>query len=299
VLDESARVAGVHSRVSADSGGKQVRPAVLLLTARLFGADRTVAVKLAAIVELIHAASLIHDDVIDDADTRRGEPTVLRRIGAADAVLLGDVIFTAAFARAAALRRAEYVRELARAARRVCAGEVRQNRAKGNMGLTLAQYTRIVELKTASLYRACAVLGAITGGAPRRETGAAGLFGYHLGLGFQAADDLLDVAGDPKLTGKPRGQDLAQGKVTLPLLFYLRALSPAARRRVREGFASDGPGFVAEILDVLRRSPVVPAARKAAAGHCRDAAAQLRFLPGGPEKKSLAALCSFAADRKR
>jgi len=211
-------------------------------------------------------------------------------------VLLGDVIFTAAFSSVVALGQEAFTRELARAAREVCAGEVRQSRAKGNFSLGRAQYTRIVELKTASLYRACGVLGALAGGASRRQAAAAGRFGHYLGMGFQAADDLLDIAGDSRRTGKPQGQDLTQGKMTLPAIIHIESLRPAARRRARLRLAAGDAEFHEDFISKLRARGagiVRPVARR----YCRAAIDELGGLPDGPEKKCLAALCRFAVTR--
>ena len=297
VLAASARFAGARRAVDPCDGGKMLRPATLLLVGKLFDADRAAAVRLALAVELVHAASLIHDDVIDASDTRRGKPTAFRRIGPADAVLLGDVIFTSAFGEVVSLRRHEFTRELARAARDVCAGEVRQNRSRGDFRMTLPRYSRIVTLKTASLYRACAALGALAGGCTAAELAAARRFGHFLGLAFQAADDLLDVTGKPEETGKPAGTDLAQGKVTLPLILHLKALSPRARRAAVAALSSGGDTAVRAVCAALRSARTVSAARRVARAHANAAVAQLDLLPAGPEKKNLAALCAFAADR--
>jgi len=299
-LAAAVRLSGCPAGATVANGGKMLRPALLLLVARIFKADRDLAVRLAAAVELVHVASLIHDDVIDGAETRRGLPATCARIGAADAVLLGDVIFTGVFNDIVSLGRSDLTGELARTAREVCAGEVRQNRAKGNFAATRRQYLTTAGLKTASLYRACAVMAALAGAAPRRQVSAAARLGRNFGLAFQIADDLLDVAGDPAKTGKPCGGDLAQGKVTLPLIICLRALAPSRRRMLREKLSRPDPsGEVHQaVLAELRRPRIVRTVRAAARQYSLRAVAELARLPKAAGKRNLEALCRFAVKRQ-
>jgi octaprenyl-diphosphate synthase len=274
-----------------------LRPAVLLLVSRLFNAPPCLAVRLAAAVELVHAASLIHDDGIDDARTRRGRPTLGSRIGTPEAVLFGDSVFAGAFAEVIATGRLDMARELARTGVEVCAGEVRQNISKGNFALSRPRYLEIVRLKTGSLYRACGALGAMAGDAVPSHVRAAAQFGLAFGMAFQAADDLLDVIGDPDVTGKPRGSDVSQGKATLPVIVYLEKLSPARRSRVRRTLSAGAADDNAAVLVKLAKPPVVAAVRSVADEYRLKALAALDRLPDGPEKKDLAALCRFAVRR--
>jgi len=296
-LAAAAALVGRPDAIPHGGPGKKLRPAVLLLVARLVDADPADAVSLAVTVELVHAASLIHDDVIDCASIRRGAPTVPALIGASDAVLLGDVIFTAAFRDVVSLNRPEYLRILAHAAGEVCAGEARQNRAKGNFRLTESQYLRIVDLKTASLYRACGALAAAAASSSKPVTAAAGAFARNLGLAFQLADDLLDVVGDPQKTGKASGCDLAEGKMTLPAILYLKKL-PASRRRAALASLTRGDAASRDALvRCIARSRAVSETRRFARRYASAAVAELDSLPRSPEKTDLAALCRFAADR--
>ena len=296
-LARAARLSGCPADAVPATAGKMIRPALLLMVARLFGADKDTAVRLAAAVELVHAASLIHDDVIDASGMRRGAPTAFRSIGAADAVLLGDVVFANAFADVASLGSDVITREIAATVRDVCAGEVRQNRAKGTFDSGRAWYLRTAELKTASLYRACAVLPALAAGAARPRVAAAGRFGRNFGLAFQITDDLLDVIGDPRRTGKPNGRDLAQGKTTLPLVIFFETLGSAERRRVRRALREGQAPVRREVLAALGRPAVVTAVRRAAERCRARATADLDRLPDAPEKAHLASLCLFAVNR--
>jgi len=293
-LGAAAALSGCRPGAAPDNGGKMLRPALLLLVARLFKADAGLAVRLASAIELVHAASLIHDDVIDAADTRRAARALL---GAADAVLLGDVIFTGAFADLVSLGDYRMTADIARAAGDICAGEVRQNRSKGTFAVSHAAYLRTVGLKTASLYRSCAVLAALAGRAPRAQVLSAARLGAHFGLSFQITDDLLDLTGDPAKTGKPNGCDLAQGKTTLPLILYFRMIGPSRSRLLRRSLVLGDCDARARLLCELARPRVTNAVRAAAKRHSRLAVSELARLPRARETANLTALCRFAVER--
>jgi geranylgeranyl pyrophosphate synthase len=296
-LRHAAELAGVGGVFEAESLGKQLRSATLILVSRLFGGDRPLAVRLAADVELIHEASLIHDDVLDEAPTRRGRPSAASVLGPSDAVLLGDVIFMDVFRDAVEAGVPGALEEITRAAAQVVAGEVRQHRRRGDFSMSRREYLRIVDLKTASLYRACAVLGALTGGAERDAAAAAGRFGRWMGMAFQVADDLLDVQGDAAEAGKPVQKDLADGRVTLPAIVYLEGLDERGRQAAAKRLAARDERFIEEALLRMAEPANVVAARRVAAVYCRRALKTLDALPVGLERLSLAALCRFAADR--
>jgi octaprenyl-diphosphate synthase len=296
-LSRAAKLIGCGNVLGADSSGKQLRPAMVILVSRLFGGARETAVRLAAAVELIHAASLIHDDVIDAAPVRRGRPTTLARLGTSDAVLSGDVIFAGVFADLADAGAASALREISHAAAEVCSGEVRENRAKRNFALTREEYLEIVELKTASLYRASAVMGALSAGAPADAVRNVGQFGRSVGMAFQVVDDLLDVVGDEGATGKPVRRDLVEGKVTLPTIIYLAGLDDDRRRETVARFLEGDDAFIARSLDEMAAPKAVAAVREVAQGYSRRALKLLDKLPVGIERVGLAALCRIAADR--
>jgi len=296
-LSRTAALVGCANPLITGSNGKQFRPAMLILVSRLFHGDRDLAIRLAVAVELIHAASLIHDDVIDAAPVRRGQPTAFATVGPSNAVLSGDVIFSDVFKSLAQEGLTDALAEVARAAAEVCAGEVRENRSRHDFAMTRQEYLKIVDLKTASLYRASATLGALSGKADAAAARAAGRFGREVGMAFQVADDLLDVAGRESEIGKPVRRDLIEGRVALPTILYLEGLSDKDRRRSAGRFASgDGP-FIMESLDKMAEPKNVAAVRRIAEGYSRRALKLLDKLPIGLEKVSLAALCRFAADR--
>ena len=296
-LRHAAGLAGVDNAFEAESLGKQLRSATLILVSRLFRGDRPLAVRLAADVELLHEASLIHDDVLDDASTRRGRPATSRVIGTSDAVLLGDVIFMDVFRDVVEAGVPGALEEVTRAAAQVVAGEVRQHRKRGDFSISRREYLRIVDMKTASLYRACAVLGALAGGATRDAAAAAGRFGRWMGMAFQVADDLLDVQGDAAEAGKPVQKDLADGRVTLPAIVYLEGLDERERRAAVKRLEKGDERFIEETLRRMAEPANVVAAQRVASVYCRRALKTLDALPVGLERASLATLCRFAADR--
>ncbi len=296
-LESACRSTGLASAFTARSSGKNLRSAMLLLVARLFGGDEETAVRLAADVELLHEASLIHDDVLDGAAVRRGVPSAASVLGASDAVLLGDVIFMGVFEDAVGAGVPGALPEITRASALVCAGEVREHRARGDFSLSRREYMRIVDMKTASLYRASGRIGALAGGASQSDADSAARFGRWVGLAFQAADDLLDVTGDEARAGKPLRSDLAALKVTLPTILHLERLGPGEREAAVERLAARDPAAVEEALAAMLRPEAVAAVRRVAATYCRRALKTLDSLPVGLEKADLAALCRFAADR--
>ena len=210
----------------ANYKGKQIRPTLLLLIHRLWNPDATRESKmLAAAMEMIHTATLVHDDVIDDAETRRHVATVHRRWNTETSVLLGDYLFSKAFHLTAATGDAEACRLIGIATDRTCEGELNQSAARSNRNLSEIDYFRIIRDKTGQLFAVSCQLGARSAGASSAQQSAARRFGMRLGLAFQIADDVLDVTGDATSTGKDGQNDLDNGRTTLPLLRALQLAS--------------------------------------------------------------------------
>ncbi len=213
-----------------DTSGKRIRPALVFLSG--WKGDDAVApdtVRAAAVIELVHLATLVHDDIMDGAEVRRSRRTAARAYGPAAAVLLGDALFAHALNLATQFPGTEVSVAVSEAARRVCAGEIVQTLRRGSTDVTPADYRRIIELKTAELFRVSCFLGAWLSGQNAGFAEAAGLFGRHLGIAYQIYDDLADFFGEEKRIGKTLGTDLASGKLTLPLFGLIEAL-PAAER---------------------------------------------------------------------
>lgn len=215
-----------------DTSGKRIRPALVFLSG--WNGDGTISqdqVRIAAILEMVHLATLVHDDIMDGAELRRGRTTAARSFGPTASVLLGDALFSHALVMATRFPTNEVCAAVAESMRRVCAGEIVQTMRRGTTNITREDYYRVIDLKTAELFRVCCQLGSRFGGYSAEFVTAASAFGRHLGIGYQIYDDLADFFGDEKRIGKTLGTDLASGKLTLPLLTLmdrLPALEPQA-----------------------------------------------------------------------
>jgi octaprenyl-diphosphate synthase len=278
-------------------GGKRLRPALLLLTAKAVGSGvRQQHITLAAVVEMIHTATLVHDDVLDDADMRRHLATVNARWDNESSVLLGDFLFTHAFYLASTLDSVIGCRLIGRATNIVCEGELRQKGSRGNFDLSEAEYLEIVEAKTAELTAVSCRLGALFGGANEAVVEQMDGFGRDLGIAFQIADDLLDVLGDEKTTGKSLGTDLAKQKATLPVIRALETASETDRQAILDIVGGDNrrPALLAPILD---RYGAIEYTRKRAAGFAHRARRRLEELVPTAAREVLAAMSEFVVSR--
>lgn len=213
-----------------DTSGKRIRPALVFLSGWSGpGVVTPDLVRIAAVVELVHLATLVHDDIMDEAGLRRGRPTAVREYGATAAVLLGDALFAHALHLATQFPTTEICAAVSDSTRRVCAGEIVQTLRRGTTNISSADYYRIIDLKTAELFRISCFLGAKLRGSPAGFITAATDFGRYLGIAYQIYDDLADFFGQENRIGKTLGTDLASGKLTLPLLYLSERLSPAER----------------------------------------------------------------------
>ena len=211
------------------AGGKRLRPALTILCAQMAGADTKRTVTFATVVELMHTATLIHDDVIDDAGTRRGRPSANRLWGNQSVVMAGDYLYAKSFEILAEDGDVEIIRLFSDASSKMCAGEILELQKAFDSDLSEAGYEEIIRLKTGQLIRAACEAGVISGGGEWVTAGRLGQFGLHIGMAFQMVDDLLDICGDGVQLGKPAGNDLIEGKVTLPIIRTLSTLPDAER----------------------------------------------------------------------
>ena len=212
-----------------DTSGKRIRPALVFMSGWRGAEISEDLVRIAAVVELVHLASLVHDDIMDGALLRRNRPTATKAYGPTPSVLLGDALFSHALNLSTRFPTNEVCRAVSESMRRVCAGEIMQTMRRGSTNVTHADYQRIIDLKTAELFRVSCALGARYGGYPDGFVQAAETFGRHLGIAYQIFDDLADFFGDEKRIGKTLGTDLASGKITLPLEILLSKLPVAER----------------------------------------------------------------------
>jgi len=277
-----------------DAGGKRVRPLSVLLSAACFGEVSPVARALAVVAELVHAATLLHDDVIDDSDERRGRPASRRLWGNAVSVLGGDLLLTHALERTMAAAPA-LLPELIATLRRLVDGEIVQLRGRTRLDLAEATYFAIVHGKTSSLFAWAARAGAHAGGAPRDATEALAEYGAHLGVAFQLVDDVLDYTGDDAVTGKDPFGDLREGKITLPLVRAIAArpaLAPEVER-ARAGDEAAGSRLLAGVL----ASGACDEVREIARAETERALAALSRVPAGVPRELLAAVARELASR--
>lgn len=299
ILDESlvSRHPGVAAVVEhvKHYRGKRLRPVLLLLTAKACGGVTPAHHTLAAVVEMIHTATLVHDDVLDGATVRRHVETVNANWGAPAAILLGDHLFTRAFHLAATVD-ARACRLIGEATNRVCEGELRQGLERGNLGLSEQDYYEIIEGKTAELIACCCQLGAVYADASETVVEAMTSYGRDIGIAFQIADDVLDLVGVEETTGKSLGTDLEQQKMTLPLI-HLLAQANGTASRVRQVLASPGNHKREALLPLLSQSGAVEAARRQALQFAHQARAALDVLPTSLCRTILEKLTEKVIDR--
>lgn len=275
-----------------DTSGKRIRPALVFLSGwRGPGVVETDLVRVAAVVELVHLATLVHDDIMDEADVRRSRRTAARQYGATAAVLLGDALFAHALHLATQFPTTEICAAVSDSTRKVCAGEIVQTLRRGSTRITLADYQRIVDLKTAELFRVSCFLGAKLGGFESGYVEAASRFGRHLGIAYQIYDDLVDFFGDETRIGKTLGTDLASGKLTLPLLALLERLPPGDRAELTAEVTGERPAQLALRLRQMRELGVFAVVAESVHAEIAAAAGALREWPGPAPTPLLLGLC--------
>lgn len=279
-------------------GGKRLRPALVLLSAQACGGLGDQHATLAAAMELIHTATLIHDDVLDEADLRRHLETVNARWDNEASILLGDYLVAAALCLASSVDDPTACREIGRATRIMCEGELRQVVGRGNHDLTEADYIEIISGKTAELCACCCRLGAHYAGASDPTRGALGCYGMNLGIAFQMVDDLLDLLGDETTMGKSLGTDLVKQKTTLPLIRLLEVIDPSERETVLAALADAGRDSRETLRPWLARTDALDYARRRAENYVQLAVDQLEVLPPTPARDALARLARFVVARE-
>lgn len=277
--------------------GKRLRPILLLLTGEACGRITPEHKVLAAVVEMIHIATLVHDDVLDDASTRRHVATVNARWNNETSVLFGDYLFTHAFHLAASLETTFACRLIGRATNLVCEGELSQIHERGNLELSEDAYLRIIDGKTAELCALCGLLGAHYAGAEPAIVEAMEQFGRSLGLAFQIADDLLDILGSEKRTGKSLGSDMQKQKLTLPLIRLLAQSSEADGLELRRLLSHPDAHTREKIRPYLDRSDAVRYTLTRAQQFAADARRHLQKLAPSPARQILTGMVDFAVQR--
>jgi heptaprenyl diphosphate synthase len=281
------------------AGGKRLRPALVLLSARCGRYDLQPLTPAAMAVELTHAATLVHDDVIDRSSVRRGRPTVAAALGDEPAIVIGDFYFAKAYEQAARTHSTEVVGVLARTVMEICAGEVRQQAIRYLYSTGIDEYMQRIEAKTATLLAACCDIGALLAGLPAAQRSALHAYGRLLGLAFQIADDVLDYLGSVGEIGKPIGQDIAEGFATLPPMLAMEDAGVATRLK---DLLHDGRKLsveeAREVVDVVRKSGAPERALGRARDYAMKARAQLDAIDRGEARDALAALTDYVVTRK-
>jgi octaprenyl-diphosphate synthase len=279
------------------SGGKRLRPALLLLAARACGYRGSHHHTLAAVIEMIHTATLLHDDVVDESSLRRGHATANATFGNAASVLVGDFVYSRAFQLMVTVDNLRVLRILSDATNVIAEGEVLQLLNAGNPDVAEQAYLDVIRRKTAKLFEAAAQLGAVLGRAELVIEDALARYGMHLGTAFQLVDDVLDYSGDFDAIGKNLGDDLAEGKPTLPLIRALSVGSAADAALIRDALAGGRRDDFKPVLAVLSRTGALAYTSRCAEEESAQAAACLDALANSPARKTLLELSGFAVQR--
>ena len=282
------------------AGGKRLRPMLLLLAAGAAGSEKAIdarAHQLAAVVEFIHTATLLHDDVVDESDMRRGRRTANSVWGNAASVLVGDFLYSRSFQLMVELQRMDVMRILADTTNRIAEGEVLQLLHIRNPDTDEAAYLRVIERKTAVLFAAATRLGALLADAPPHDCDALEAFGLNLGYAFQIADDVLDYAADADVLGKNLGDDLAEGKATLPLIHAIAHSDAVTAARLRDIVSAGDVDALPEVVAAIRATGGLDYSRRRAQEYAAKAEACLADLPANAFSDALRGLARYAVNR--
>ena len=280
-----------------DSGGKRLRPMLVLLSAGMGGQVGEKHHLLAAIIEFLHTATLLHDDVVDMSDMRRGKPTANANWGNAPSVLVGDFLYARSFEMLVKLANLDVMERLSSATRVIAEGEVMQLMNVKNPDVNEAQYMDVIKGKTAILFQASSETSGIISNYSTDQTQALADYGLNLGLAFQLIDDVLDYAGDPEVLGKNVGDDLAEGKPTLPLIHAMDTGTPEERKIIRECIRKGGLVNLEQVLSIIQRTESIEYVTKKALHHAQTAKQALDVFEESESKQAMLALADLAVAR--
>ena len=279
------------------AGGKRLRPALLLIVARALGDTGPHRHELAAVVEFIHTATLLHDDVVDESALRRGKQTANALFGNAASVLVGDFLYSRAFQMMVGVDSMRVMQILSDATNVISEGEVLQLLNMHDPDVDEARYMQVIRYKTAKLFEAAAELGAVLAGAAPAEEAAAAVYGRHIGAAFQIMDDWLDYTGTPESMGKNAGDDLREGKPTLPLIWLMQHGNAEERVLAREAIEQGGTDRFDTIFSAITRSGALDYTLQCAEREARAALEAINQFPDSIYKESLLDLCSYSTSR--
>jgi octaprenyl-diphosphate synthase len=296
----------LHSEVSLinaigehiiNGGGKRLRPALVLLSSGIFGNIQTQHHELAAIVEFIHTATLLHDDVVDESAMRRGNSTANHLFGNAASVLVGDFLYSRAFQMMVKLQNMRVMQILSETTNIIAEGEVLQLLNIHNANVTEQEYLKVIHFKTAKLFEAATRLGAVISNANMQDENALAQYGMRLGTAFQLIDDVLDLSGDVNQIGKNLGDDLNEGKPTLPLLIAMHRGNAAEAATIRKAIQHGGLQELPAVLAAVKATDALNYVRKLAENEARVGVEAIAHLPNSTNKQTLIDLAEFAVKR--
>lgn len=280
------------------NGGKRLRPALVLLSSGLFSTANEQQHQLAAIIEFIHTATLLHDDVVDESQLRRGKSTANHVFGNAASVLVGDFLYSRAFQMMVSLQNMRVMEILSEATNTIAEGEVLQLMNLHNTNITEEEYLKVIHFKTAKLFEAAARLGAVMNqSASVEDEHALALYGKHLGTAFQLVDDVLDLNGDAEKIGKNLGDDITEGKPTLPLIYAMHHSKPAETKVIRDAIEGGGLNALPDVLAAVHATDALNHVLKLASNEADLACKAIAGFPDSKNKQLLIDLAAFAAAR--
>ena len=286
-----------YARHALNNGGKNLRPTLVALAARCFGPPSAAHIQAAVIIEMVHLATLVHDDVMDEAEIRRGSPTLAAKWGNEIAVLFGDCLFAQALIQAASFPTTEVCRAVAQATKTVCSGETLQTQQRRNFRAARNDYFRVIEMKTGELFTLSCDLAALLSDAPPARRAALREFGAAVGTAYQVYDDCVDLFGTEAEAGKSLGTDLAKGKLTWPVLLAWERAKPADRTALEKMIQNWQPKFLPAVNELLAKYDTFGPSVREIQRFLDQARRALRGLPESPGRAGLAALADFLAQQ--
>lgn len=296
-LDSGVPLVGSVSQYIISAGGKRLRPALLLLCCGALGYTGTQRFNMAAVVEFIHTATLLHDDVVDESELRRGAPTANARFGNPASVLVGDFLYSRAFQMMVEAQSMRIMQVLADATNIISEGEVMQLMNMHNAALDEAGYLQVIRSKTAKLFEASARVGAILSGATPAQEDACAEYGQAMGTAFQVIDDVLDYAGDAAVMGKNLGDDLREGKTTLPLIAAMQRGTDAERATIQTAIETGDISMLDAVVAIVHKTGALDIAKASARSEAERAIAAAKQLPANAYSACLVSLASQLLER--
>ena len=296
-LDSNVDLISQMSQYIINSGGKRIRPLLLLICAKATEYDGDYHYSMAVVIELIHTATLLHDDVVDQSATRRGQETANELWGNAPSVLVGDFLYSRAFEIMVEPNSMEIMRILSKATNQISEGEVLQLLNIKNANVTQAEYFKVIERKTACLFKAACEIAGILSSADQKVINAMGSFGMHLGNAFQIIDDTLDYESDSNIIGKEIGDDLSEGKVTLPMIYALEKTEKIENKILQDAIKNADTSHIDQIVEILLNVDAFQYSRDIAKIESNRALESIDYLPDSKYKTALKLLCELSLER--